>query len=54
MFGLSLDALLGQVLFALEQRVQLQLVAILELLQEGAAVLDQLTHGLFQGARDVQ
>jgi hypothetical protein len=43
----------GQLLFALEQLVQLQLVECLELLAEQAAILDPKAHGFFQGAGDV-
>ena len=44
----------GQLLLALEQLVQLQLVEVLELLAEAAAVLHPQADGLFQGAGDVQ
>jgi hypothetical protein len=46
--------LLGQLLFALEQLLQVQLVEVLELLGESAAVLHPLADGFFQGAGDVQ
>jgi hypothetical protein len=46
--------LLGQLLLALPELVELLLVEILELLAEAAAVLHPLAYGLFQGVRDVQ
>jgi hypothetical protein len=46
--------LFGQLLLALEQVLELQLVEFLELLGKAAAVVHPLAHGLFQGARDVQ
>jgi hypothetical protein len=46
--------LLGQLPLAQEQLVELQLVEILELLGEAAAVLHPPAGGLFQGAGDVQ
>jgi len=54
MFGLGLGSWLGQLLLVLEQLVQLQLVEVLELLGEAAAVLHPLAHGVFQGPGDVQ
>jgi hypothetical protein len=45
---------LGKLLFALEELVELDLVEVLELLGEGAAVLDPLPDGFFQGAWDVK
>jgi hypothetical protein len=49
-----LGSLLGQLLFALKQLLQLLLVEGLELLREAATVVYPLAHGLFQGPRDVQ
>jgi hypothetical protein len=46
--------LLGQLPLAQEQLVELQLVEVLELLGEAAAVLHPLAGGLFEGAGDVQ
>jgi hypothetical protein len=54
MFGLWLGSLLGPLLLALEQLVQLKLVQRLELLGEASAVEYPLAHGLFQGPGDVQ
>src|SRR5256885_1725431 len=45
---------LGQLLFALEQLVELDLVEVLEVLGEGAAVGHPLPDGLLQGAGDVE
>jgi hypothetical protein len=44
----------GQLLFAPQELVELQLVEILELLAEAAAVVNPLTDGLFQGPGDVE
>jgi hypothetical protein len=52
--GLGPAALLGKLLLALEQVVELLVVEILELLGEPAAVLHPLARGFFQGAGDVQ
>jgi hypothetical protein len=46
--------LLGQLLLGLEQLVELQLVEVVELLAEAAAVVDPQAYGLFQGAGNVQ
>jgi hypothetical protein len=46
--------LLGELLLALEQLVELLLVECFELLAEASAVVEPLPHGVFQGARDVQ
>jgi hypothetical protein len=46
--------LLGQLLLALEQLVELQLVEVLEMLAEAAVVTHPLASRLFQGAGDVQ
>jgi hypothetical protein len=46
--------LLGELLLALEQVVELLLVQRLELAREGAAMVNPQTHGIFQGAGDVQ
>jgi len=53
-FGLWPGSLPGQFFLAPQQLVQLQLVEILGLLGEGAAVLHPLADGLLQGAGDVQ
>src|SRR3954452_23307404 len=45
---------LGQLLFALEQLVELDLVEVLHLLGEAASVGDPEPDGLVQGAGDVQ
>src|SRR5271163_498094 len=52
--GLCLAALLGQLLLALEQLLELQLVEVEELLGEAATVGDPLADGRFQGAGNVQ
>jgi hypothetical protein len=46
--------LLGELLLALHELLELELVEVLELLGQAAAVLHPLTHGLLQGAGDVQ
>src|SRR5262249_51976701 len=52
--GLGLGSLLGQLLFVLEELVELALVEVLELLGEASAVEDPLPRRLFQDAGDVQ
>jgi hypothetical protein len=46
--------LLGELLLALEELVELELVEVLELPGEGAAVVHPLADGFLQGARDIQ
>jgi hypothetical protein len=54
MLGPGLSALLSELLFALEQLVELELVQGGELFTEASAILHPLAYGFFQGARDVQ
>jgi hypothetical protein len=46
--------LLGELLFTLQELLELELVEVLELLGQTAAVLHPLAHRLLQGAGDVQ
>ena len=52
--GTRLGSLLGVVLLALQELVQLQLVEVVELSGQGAAVVHPLADGFLQGAGDVE